>query len=102
MLILGRDKLQSFMVKHPRVRGPLAAWLKEAEAAHWRRWADIRAMYPAADLIRTPGSGHRVVFNIKGNHYRLVVNISFKQGICLVERIGTHAEYDRWNLEDPS
>lgn len=88
------------MAKHPPARGPVAAWLREAEAARWGRWADIQAMYPTADLIGTRGAGHRVVFNIKGNHYRLAVKISFQQGTCLVERIGTHAEYDGWNLKD--
>lgn len=102
MRVLARHKLSGFMRKHPHSRGPLAAWLKEVEAARWRRWADIKEFYPTADLIGTRSEGHRVIFNIKGNDYRLAVRVWFNQGVVLIERLGTHAEYDRWKLEDKS
>lgn len=102
MRILGKDKLSSFMKMHPRSRGPLAAWLKEAEAAQWRQWADIKGRHPAADLIGSKSIGHRVIFNIKGNDYRLAALIYFNQGMIIVERIGTHAQYDKWNMESSS
>jgi len=102
MRILRKDKLDGFMKKHPQSRGPLKAWLAEAEAAEWRQWADIKARYPAADLIASQSSGHRVVFNIKGNDYRLAVLVYFNQGMVVIERIGTHAEYSKWNLGEQS
>lgn len=96
MRILSTDKLDGFMKKHPPSRGPLKAWLAEAKAAEWRQWADIKARFPSADLINGKSAGHRVVFNIKGNDYRLAVQVYFNQGMVVIERIGTHAEYSKW------
>ena len=58
--------------------------------------------YPAADLIASKSAGHRIVFNIKGNDYRLAAVIYFNQDMVVVERIGTHAQYRKWNLEGSS
>jgi mRNA interferase HigB len=102
MRVTGRDKLTLFMKKHPRARGPLAAWLREVERVQWRNWADIKASFPTADLIRSRGAGHRVVFNIKGNDYRLEVLIFFNYRTVVVHRVGTHAQYNKWKFEDPS
>jgi mRNA interferase HigB len=102
MRVTGRDKLTRFMSKHPQARSPLAAWLKEAEFTQWRHWADLKARYPTADLIDSRGAGHRVVFNIKGNDYRLDALIFFSQGTVAIQRIGTHAQYNKWKFEDPS
>lgn len=106
MRILGRDKLVSFMSKHARSRGPLKAWLAEAEQAEWTKWADIKARYPSADLITEatksakagPDTGRVVVFNIKGNNFRLVVKVYFSRSMVLIERVGTHAQYNKWKL----
>lgn len=99
MQVVGRHKLSGFMRKYPQSRSPLAAWLKEVEAVRWRRWADIKKLYPTADLLGRQSEGHRVIFNIKGNSYRLAVLVSFRTGAVLVERVGTHAQYDKWKLE---
>jgi mRNA interferase HigB len=101
MRVTGKDKLADFMKRHPQARGPLKAWLAEAESARWMQWADIKNRYPSADLISGASGkspGHRVVFNIKGNNYRLVVQVYFNQGNAIIERIGTHAEYSKWKL----
>ena len=125
MRILGRDKLTSFMRKHAQSRGPLKAWLAEAEKANWTKWADIKARYPSADLIgdgarsigaRSIGTrskaarskkaksaaGHVVVFNIKANDFRLQVKVYFKHSMVIIERIGTHVQYNnqynKWKL----
>lgn len=106
MRILGRDKLVSFMRRHARSRGPLKAWLAEAEKANWTKWADIKARYPSADLIAEGAksrnarlnTGHRVVFNIKGNDFRLLITAYFKHSMVMIERIGTHAQYSKWKL----
>lgn len=98
MRVLGRDRLDRFMKKHRRSEDALKAWLAHAEAAQWIRWADIKAQYPSADLISGKTTGHRVVFNIKGNHFRLAVQVYFNRGTVVVERVGTHAEYDKWNF----
>jgi len=69
--------------------GPLRAWLAEARAARWKSPAELKARYPKASLV-----GDRVVFNIGGNKYRLIVHINYSLGIVLIKFIGTHQEYD--------
>lgn len=95
MRVLGRDKLETFKRKHPTARGPINAWEAEAQAARWRKWADIKAAYPSASWLEN----RRVVFNIKGNDFRLVVRVHFQLGQVLIERVGTHADYDKWPLK---
>jgi mRNA interferase HigB len=56
--------------------------------------ADIKSRYRAADFL----SGNRVVFDIGGNNYRLIVLVRYHQGILLIEKVGTHAEYSKWKL----
>ena len=70
---------------------PLRAWFKEAEQAKWTCWADIKTQYATAD---SPGN-NRVVFNIGGNKYRLIVLVDYQWGKSYVRWIGTHAEYDK-------
>ena len=94
MVIAGRDKLQNLAKKHGDARGPLGAWIREVEAAAWRRMADVKARYPNASIL----SGNRVVFEIKGNRYRVLAQIAFGTQRVAILRAGTHAEYDRWNL----
>ena len=94
MVIAGRDKLQKLAKKHGDARGPLGAWIREAEAAAWRRMASVKARYPNASIL----SGNRVVFDIKGNRYRVLAQIAFGTQRVAILRAGTHVEYDRWNL----
>lgn len=94
MRVLGRDKLEAFKKKHASGRGAIDAWLNETRSAQWRKWADIKATFPKADWL----ANNRVVFNIKANDYRLVVLVYFSMGQVIIERIGTHAEYDKWKL----
>ena len=83
------------MRKHAHSQASLSAWLQEAETADWKTSQDIKDRYPSADLL----SGNRVVVNIGGNNYRLVVVVRYQNGVLLVDRIGTHAEYSKWKLE---
>lgn len=94
MDVIGRDKLESLAQRHPEVRGHCAAWLLEVEAARWRTPNDLKQSFASASLL---GEG-RVVFNLKGNRYRLLVRVAYHTGIVIVLRAGTHAEYDRWQL----
>lgn len=95
MRVLGRDKLDTFKRKHPTARGPLNAWEAEARAARWEKWADIKAAYPSASWLENS----RVVFKIKANDFRLVARVQFHLGQVLIERLGTHADYDKWQLK---
>jgi len=91
MKVLGRDKLVEFYKKHANVKSALVAWLSEAESAEWSTSQDIKNRYRSADFL----ADNRVIFNIKGNHYRLVVKVKYQNGIAVVEWVGTHSQYDK-------
>lgn len=82
------------MRKHANSRPSLAAWLDEAETAEWKTPQDIKDRFRSADVL----SGNRVVFDIGGNNYRLVVLVRYQNGILFIQKIGTHAEYTKWKL----
>jgi mRNA interferase HigB len=97
MRVLTRKSLKKFWESEPRyldAKGPLEAWLAEAEAATWKDPADIKDKYKHASILK----GGRVVFNIKGNDYRLIVQINYEFGAIYVKWIGTHKDYD--DIED--
>jgi len=83
------------MRKHARAKTSLSSWLQDAKDAEWKTTQDIRDRYNSADFL----SDNRVVFNIGGNNFRLVVIVRYQNGIVLIDRIGTHAEYDKWKLD---
>lgn len=91
MKVLGRDKLVVFARKHASAKKALDVWFDEASRASWQTPQDIKAQYASADFL----SDNRVIFNIKGNHYRLLIKVRYQQGIALIEWVGTHAEYDK-------
>lgn len=94
MRVLGRVLLDEFDAAHPDARGPLSAWVQEVMDAEWKTPAELKSRYPSASLLKDG----RVIFNIKGNRYRLLASIAYQMGIVTVERLGTHAEYDRWTF----
>lgn len=71
------------------------AWYQETSKARWTTPNEIKKEYPIASII----TGNRVVFNIKGNHYRLIVKISYDYEMVWIRFIGTHAEYDKINAK---
>lgn len=91
MKILGRDQLSEFSQKHSNAKKALDAWFAEANKADWKTPQDIRNRYNSADFL----ADDRVIFNIKGNNYRLVVKVRYQNGIVRIEWVGTHAEYDK-------
>ena len=92
MKLVGRHLLTSFLEQHGDVRGPIGAWVAEAEKATWRGPSDIKEKFPSASFL----SNNEVVFNIKGNKYRLKVLVAYATHTVVVQKIGTHSEYDRW------
>lgn len=86
--------LHEFMKHHLDIQGPLETWIQEVREASWRTTLDIKARYSSASFL----SDNRVVFNVKGNKYRLLVKVGFNLQTVLIQRIGTHAEYDKWEL----
>lgn len=91
MRVIARKTLRDFYEQHADSKTPLEAWFHEAEAADWKIPQDIKNRYPSADIL----PGNRVVFNIKGNTYRLIVKIHYNTGIVFIRFVGTHAEYDK-------
>ena len=87
--------LRAFWQLHPDAEQPLKAWYEEASNASWAQPADIKAQYRSASVLKN----RRVVFNIKGNDYRLIVAIAYKLQIVYVKFIGTHAAYDSVDAE---
>lgn len=90
MRVFSRSTLNAFGETHADAREALRAWFAEAEQADWQGPSDIKAQYPAASFL----ANNRVVFNIKGNHYRLVVAIKYEFKVIYIRFIGTHADYD--------
>ncbi len=91
MRIIALSTLRTFWVKHPQAKAALQAWHAEALHAVWRRPADIKERYAGASFV----GNNRVVFNIKGNDYRLVVAVLYRAGVLYIKFVGTHDEYDR-------
>jgi mRNA interferase HigB len=92
MILVGKSLLTEFARTHASIRDAIAAWALEVEGASWRSIVDVRARFPSASFI----AKDRVVFNLKGNHFRVDVQINYSAQVVLVRRIGTHAEYDSW------
>jgi mRNA interferase HigB len=95
MRVVTRRTLREFWERFPDAEDALKTWHAEAEAANWQNPAEIKAQYRSASVLKDS----RVVFNICGNKYRLVVKISYKNGVVLVRFVGTHKEYDATDVE---
>jgi mRNA interferase HigB len=91
MHVVKKKTLQDFWRRHADAELPLRAWLKDAERAAWRTPHDVKAYARTADVI----GDNRVVFNIGGNKFRLVVLCLFAKGRLYIRFVGTHAQYDR-------
>lgn len=91
MRVFGRPLLEQFKKKYADSRGQLAAWCAEVERDEWQSPQDIKNRYPSADFL----ADNRVIFNIKGNAYRLVVKVRYQGSMVLIEWVGTHAEYNK-------
>jgi len=94
MKVVGRKCLEGFKTRHADVRSQADAWLSEAMSAKWEKPQDIKEKYADVSFL----SNDRVIFNLKGNSYRLLVKISYKSQIVRVLKVGTHAQYSKWKL----
>jgi len=91
MRIISRAPLRDFAAKYPQARGSLDAWYRRAKHAEWKSLADVKLDYGTADIL----PDNRIVFNIGGNNYRLIVRMNYHRQAIFVRFIGTHADYDR-------
>src|SRR5882724_12490949 len=102
MRIIARRTLREFVQglsgkkDQPAVKAALDAWFDEASKASWKNTTDIKRLYATASVV----NAERVVFNIKGNDYRLVVAVDFEKAIVWIKWIGTHADYDRIDVRE--
>jgi len=94
MRIVALFTLRAFWLKHPDAEVPLRAWYTLASRANWKTPTQIKGAYRAASFVYS----NRVVFNIKGNDYRLVVLVRYDKGLMFVRFVGTHAQYDRTDV----
>jgi len=95
MRVIAVSTLRTFWERYPDAEQPLKAWYEEATSASWIQPADVKAQYRSASVLKN----RRVVFNIKGNDYRLIVAIAYKLQIVYVKFVGTHKEYDAVDAE---
>jgi mRNA interferase HigB len=97
MRIIARRTLREFVASRAghkdqgALKAALDAWFDEVRKARWRSTADVKGLYATASIV----TAERIVFNIKGNSYRLVVSVDFDKGIVWIKWIGTHRDYDR-------
>ena len=95
MRIISRGTLRGFWEGHADAEQPLKAWFHEAEVADWQRPQDVKDQYGNASVIR----GNRIVFNIAGNKYRLIVKFNYPYRVGYIRFVGTHADYDEIDAE---
>jgi len=102
MRIIARRTLRDFVETRAghkdqsALKAALDAWFDEARKARWTNMADVKGLYRTASII----AADRIVFNIKGNDYRLVAAVDFEKAIVWVKWIGTHADYDRIDVTE--
>ena len=90
MHVISRKKLREFCQKHADSCEALNNWYKAASKATWNNIAEVQAVYPQAEAV-----GNFTVFNVKGNKYRLIVDLIYSDQIIYIKYILTHAEYDK-------
>jgi mRNA interferase HigB len=89
--VIAKPILRKFWTKHADCKEQLKAWFREIEKAKWKSSNALKKSYPSASILQD----NRIVFNIKGNKYRLIVKFNYDYQICWIRFIGTHAEYDK-------
>ena len=91
MRVIALGALRAFWNRHPDAEIPLRSWYATASRAGWSSPAEVKGAYRNASII----ANNRIVFNIKGNDYRLVVAVHYNRGMMFIRFVGTHREYDR-------
>ena len=101
MIVIGRDVIENYLTDHAGHKGIKAArsqyeaWLDIVTRAEWRNPGDVKASYPKASILKAG----RVVFNIKGNDYRLIARVQYQASVLMIRFFEKHAEYDEIDAE---
>jgi mRNA interferase HigB len=93
--VVAKKILRDFWEKHEDCEQQLKAWFREAQKAEWENPNQVKEEYPSASIL----NNNRLIFNIKGNNYRLVVKINYEYQMIWIRFIGTHGEYDKINAD---
>ncbi|MCC7347603.1 MAG: type II toxin-antitoxin system HigB family toxin [Variibacter sp.] len=102
MRIIARSTLRDFVTSRAGhrdqqgLKAALDSWFAEVQRARWKNTAEVKRLYATASIV----SAERIVFNIKGNSYRLVVAVDFEKAIVWIKWIGTHRDYDRIDVNE--
>ena len=95
MKVLGKERIHKFITKRTDCKKAVLVLLLEIESADWKTPNDIKARYPKASII----GNNNVVFDLCGNKYRIWLKITYRNGIAIIIKIGTHKDYDMWEIE---
>lgn len=96
MRIISRKALKDFWGKHPDSEQSLRAWFAEAKKASWNNFNEIKLRFPSASIV----GKDIIVFNIRGNTYRLIVRVLFTQRKIFIRFVGSHKEYDKADIKN--
>jgi mRNA interferase HigB len=94
--VIAKSTLRNFWIRHKDCEEQLKSWYREAEQATWKQPRDVKRDYSTASFL----PNNRIVFNIKGNNYRLIVRVNYDYGLVWIRFIGTHVEYDKINATE--
>jgi mRNA interferase HigB len=94
--VVAKATFRAFWLRHPRARGPLEAWFADVRQANWNIPADVKLQFGATvDFV----ADNRLIFDIGGTKYRVIVHVAYRFKRVLIKFVGTHAEYDRIDPE---
>ena len=94
MWVITKKRLRDFYRKHPTAKTPTLAWLRLMQGGRFKDFNDLKRIFATADY--TEGL---TVFDIGGNHYRMVTDVVYKKGRVYIKEVLTHSDYDKWNKE---
>lgn len=94
--VIAKKALRDFWERHADCEQQLKSWFQEASSSEWESPNDIKKDYPSATIL----ADNRIVFNIKGNNYRLIVKINYDYKMVWIRFVGTHTEYDKINANE--
>jgi mRNA interferase HigB len=96
MVIIKQRTLRDYIIKYPEAKLAIAEWALKTEESDWAHFIEIKSVFNSVDFV----GDNRYVFNIKGNHYRMVAMIFFSVRTVYIRWFGTHAEYDKINVAE--
>ena len=94
MRLVGLAILDEASIKHPSAKKHLDAWSSIVKSCIWKTPQELKSQFSKADLL----GGKQVIFNIRGNEFRLLVKVDYENEVVMITKFGTHKEYDRWKL----